>query len=143
METEEAKELLSFHSCRNSDIHNPKWSEGFLGSLRPFRGQLREENFREVMECLQALQTEFSAPAIDRDMVADLMGIIHLTRAWASPWGMLGSNRLLTEEQTRLLLAWADIIEGCLTYLLDGAEEEAFAAYQDYLSGEYWEYLQG
>ena len=37
MESDQAKELLSFHSCRNNDIHNPKWSEGFLGSLRPFR----------------------------------------------------------------------------------------------------------
>jgi len=66
MESDQAKELLSFHSCRNNDIHNPKWSEGFLGSLRPFRGELREENLIEVMECLKALKEEFLAPAVDR-----------------------------------------------------------------------------
>ncbi len=137
MDGRKAKELLSFHSCRNSDIHNPKWSGGFLGSLRPFQGRLREENFREVMECLKALQEEFLAPAVDREMISDLMGIVCLARAWASPRGMLGSNRLLTEEQTRLLLAWTDIIELCVTYLLEGAQEEAFADYQDYLNGEY------
>lgn len=25
-----AKELLSFHSCRNEDIDNPKWKNVFL-----------------------------------------------------------------------------------------------------------------
>ena len=137
MESDQAKELLSFHSCRNNDIHNPKWSEGFLGSLRPFRGELREENLIEVMECLKALKEEFLAPAVDREIVSEVVGIVHLTSAWASPDGMLGSNRLLTEAQTRRLLAWADIVEGCFLYLLEGAEEEAFADYQDYLEGAY------
>ncbi|WP_335993961.1 hypothetical protein [Fusobacterium polymorphum] len=39
MNIELAKELLSFHSCRNDDINNPKWENGFLGSLRPFQGK--------------------------------------------------------------------------------------------------------
>ena len=49
MDKAEAKELLSFHSSRNSDIHNPKWINGFLGSLRPFCGELRKDNFIEVI----------------------------------------------------------------------------------------------
>ena len=40
MDKNEAKELLSFHSTRNEDIDNMKWEKGFLGSLRPFRGEL-------------------------------------------------------------------------------------------------------
>ena len=28
---------LSFHSGRNEDIKNPKWENGFLGSLRPYK----------------------------------------------------------------------------------------------------------
>lgn len=53
MNAEDAKLLLSYHSGRNPDVENPKWAGGFLGSLRPFRGSLMEENFHEVMACLQ------------------------------------------------------------------------------------------
>ena len=64
MDKAEAKELLSFHSSRNSDIHNPKWINGFLGSLRPFCGELRKDNFIEVMECLKALKDEFTTATV-------------------------------------------------------------------------------
>ena len=138
MDKNSAKELLSFHSGRNSDIHNPKWENGFLGSLRPFRGELHKENFMEVMECLKALKEEFAAETIEKDIVADVVAITHLTRAWASPDGMLGSNHILTEEQEKHLLAWADIIESCFMYLLDGDEEDAFSDYEDYLEDEYF-----
>ncbi|WP_315115769.1 hypothetical protein [uncultured Clostridium sp.] len=70
MNISEAKELLSFHSCRNSDIDNPKWKSGFLGCLRPFQGQLSEENFKEIMECLKVLANEFNNPQIDKNIVA-------------------------------------------------------------------------
>ena len=135
MEINEAKELLSYHSSRNADIHNPKWKHGFLGSLRPFSGELHEENFKEVMDCLKTLAEEFSAPAIAREMVSAIVAIIHLSRAWASPDGMLGSNHLLAAAQTHQLLAWADMIENCLMWLLDGAPDEAFQEYEDYLDG--------
>ena len=45
MTIKEAKELLSFHSGRNSDVNNIKWQKGFLGCLRPFDGTIRKENF--------------------------------------------------------------------------------------------------
>ena len=44
MTKEEAYILLSFHSCRNNDIENEKWENGFLGSLRPFK-----ENYMSVI----------------------------------------------------------------------------------------------
>lgn len=69
MNIEEAKELLSFHSTRNNDIDNPKWGNGFLGSLRPFSGEMHKENFFEVMECLNVLKDEFSGPMIEQSMV--------------------------------------------------------------------------
>ena len=56
MEKDEARKLLSFHSGRNSDIHDPRWKNGFLGCLRPFCGELREENFIEVMGTWQTAQ---------------------------------------------------------------------------------------
>lgn len=138
MDREEAKELLSYHSGRNSDIDNPKWENGFLGSLRPFCGELHKENFIEVMECLRTLKNEISAPAVDSNIVADVVGIIHSTRAWADPDGMLGRNHLLTEEQTKHLMAWVDMIESCFMYLLDNAGEEAFIDYENYLKDEYF-----
>lgn len=138
MDINKAKELLSFHSARNDDVGNPKWKNGFLGSLRPFNGVLHKENFIEVMECLKALEEEFTAPVIEQGVVSDIVAIIHLTREWASPGGMLGSNHLLTEEQTEHLLAWADIIETCFMFLLDGVPEEAFTGYEDYLDGNYF-----
>lgn len=55
MTKEEAYILLSFHSCRNNDIENKKWENGFLGSLRPFQGKLYECNFIEIMECLKVM----------------------------------------------------------------------------------------
>lgn len=138
MDKNSAKELLSFHSSRNSDVNNPKWKNGFLGSLRPFCGELRRENFVEVMECLKALRDEFSTATIEKEIVADIVAITHLTREWAAPDGMLGSNHLLTEDQTKHLLAWVNIIESCLVYLLDDDEEEAFSDYEDYLNDEYF-----
>ncbi|MDE5892937.1 MAG: hypothetical protein K2H45_08460 [Acetatifactor sp.] len=137
MDVEEAKELLSFHSGRNSDFHNPKWTNGFLGSLRPIQG-LNRENFIEVIECLRTLKDEIVSPLIDREIVSDIVGITHLTRIWASPQGMLGRNHLLTEEQTKHLLAWVNIIEDCFMYLLEDAEEEAFVDFELYLKGEYF-----
>ena len=55
-----------------------------------------------------------------------------------APEGMLGSNNLLTEEQTQRLSAWVDIIEGCFMYLLENDEEDAFSDYEDYLNGTYF-----
>ncbi|MBO5031697.1 MAG: hypothetical protein J6C19_10445 [Lachnospiraceae bacterium] len=135
MNKEEAKELLSFHSCRNSDIHNPKWTDGFLGSLRPFAGKLNQENFIEIMECLNVLKEEFSKPTVDKEIVSDIVGITCLTRAWASPEGMLGRNHLLTNEQTKQLLLWTDIMEECLMCLLEEDWEDAFWDYHEYLEG--------
>ena len=133
---EEAKELLSYHSGRNTDVNNEKWIKGFLGSLRPFKGELIEENFIEVMECMKVLQEEFKEDKVDKNIINDIIGIAHLARTWAHPEGMLGSNKLLSEEQTAKLNLWVDIIEEALMWLLDDAPEEAFWSYDMYLKGE-------
>ena len=138
MDKNKAKEFLSFHSTRNEDIDNLKWEKGFLGSLRPFCGELYEENFFEVMECLRTLRNKFSGAAIERGMISDIVAIIHYTRVWSAPDGMLGSNHLLTEEQTKHLLMWTDIIESCFMFLLEGDAEDAFIGYEDYLDGTYF-----
>lgn len=70
-------------------------------------------------------------------MVSDLVAITHLARIWVSPDGMLGSNKLLTEEQTTQLNTWVDIIQETLMWLLDDAPEEAFGSYEEYMKGEF------
>lgn len=138
MNIELAKELLSFHSCRNDDINNPKWENGFLGSLRAFQGKIYEENFKEIIECLKTLKMEIKKENIDKNIVSDIISIIHLTRVWVSEKGMLGENNLLTNEQTKYLLTWVDIIESCFMYLLEGASEEDFLDYNDYCDNKYF-----
>ncbi|MFT5872291.1 MAG: hypothetical protein ACI8WT_001221 [Clostridium sp.] len=54
-----AAKLLSYHSCRNKDVYNNKWRNGFLGKLITFEGVITEDNFIEVMDCIKALSTEF------------------------------------------------------------------------------------
>lgn len=136
MSIDEAKELLSYHSGRNMNVDNPRWINGFLGSLRPFRGELIENNFIEVMECMKVLQDEFERDTVDKYIVSDIVGITHLARTWANPDGMLGANNLLTEEQANKINMWVDIIQETLMWLLDNSPEEAFWSYKMYLEGE-------
>ena len=138
MNTELAKELLSFHSCRNEDIDDPRWENGFLGILRPFQGELNEKNFIEIMECLKVLVPEIQKENIDKNIVSDIMNIIHFTRNWVSEEGMLTRNNKLTAEQTKYLLAWIDIIETCFIYLLEDASDIAFTDYTAYCNNEYF-----
>ena len=143
MDIQEAKKLLSYHSCVNSDIHNAKWEHGFLGSLRPFQGELVEDNFYEVMDCIKAVKGELCQDKVDREIISAIVNIVLHTRCWMAPEGMLGRNHLLSEEQTRYLVAWVDIIEETFAYLLDGADDDtAFFAYKEYLDGRYF-YLSG
>ena len=72
----------------------------------------------------------------DKNIINDIIGIAHLARTWAHPEGMLGSNKLLSEEQTAKLNLWVDIIEEALMWLLDDSPEEAFWTYKMYLEGE-------
>lgn len=132
MTTAEAKILLSYHSGRNGDFTHEKWTNGFLGSLRPYGGALIEENFHEVIACLRALGPELrSADAIDRQVTADIFGIVHLSRMWSSPEGMLGRNRLITDRDRKRLESWADAISYAFMAILDGCDDkEAFAEYE-------------
>lgn len=137
MTISEAKELLSFHSCRNTNIDNPKWKNGFLGHLRPFKGELNENNFIEVMECMKVLAQNFENDCIDKNMISDIYTITYLARCWSNESGMLGSNKLLTAEQTDLLNDWIYIMEYALFSLLDSSgEEEAFWAYNEFLENK-------
>ena len=119
----QARELLQFHSGRHEDVDHAKWTGGFLGSLRPYRG-LDPRNFHEVMRCLMALAPELAAPGpIDRGLVADVWGICHLARAWGvEPGGMLRSEGLIQPEEAERLASWIHQISHAMFCLLDGCD---------------------
>ncbi len=127
----QAKELLLRHSFMYEDVNHPKSEMGFLGMLRPFGGQLYEENYHEIMAALKVLANEISGQEkVDRKIVSALWGMCHLARAWAVyPEGMLRSNNLITPEQVQQIDYWVEDISYATMCLLEGAEDEAFHGY--------------
>lgn len=135
MTKQQAKETLSFHSGRNSDIDNPKWENGFLGSLRPYRGKLNEASFHEIIMCLEVLGEDLIRDTIDSNIVADIMGILHLGRVWGVyENGMLKRNNLISEKDAKTLGGWLDIISYTFMMILDTNNDAiAFEEYEHYL----------
>lgn len=81
MTEKEALELLKHHSFVHHDTDNPKSEKGFLGMLRPFRGELYEENFHELMNILKILKKHFEGENIDKQIISNFWSICHLSRA--------------------------------------------------------------
>lgn len=134
MTKEEAKELLMYHSFTHEDIDHPKSENGFLGMLRPFSGELIEDNFHEVMEALKTLAHELETEEkIDKKVISALWRICHLSRAWAiHPDGMLRRNNLITDKQIQELEGWIEDISYATMFLLDGSGiEVAFEPYNE------------
>ncbi|PYE51228.1 hypothetical protein HUB98_04430 [Paenibacillus barcinonensis] len=135
MEREEAVFLLKCHAFACDDVTHPKVEQGFLGSLRPFRGHLIEENFHELMSILRVLARELARPMLDREVMACLWSIPHLARAWAiEPAGMLRSNHLISDEQVVVMEQWLSMFSYAVMILVeDGGEQEAFWEYEQYV----------
>lgn len=134
MTKEEAKEVLMYHSFTHEDINNPKTENGFLGMLRPFRGELIEANYHEIMEAIKTLSDELETEdKIDKEIISALWGICHLGRAWGlHPDGMLRRNNLITQEQIQVLKGWIENISYATMSLLDGSGiEVAFEPYNE------------
>ncbi|WP_342551587.1 hypothetical protein [Paenibacillus sp. FSL R7-0652] len=135
MEPQEAVLLLKCHAFSHDDVNHPKMQNGFLGSLRPFRGHLIEANFHELMRILRILAPELSTSALDREVMACLWSINHLARAWAvEPEGMLRRNHLITDEQAALMEEWLNLFSYAVMILIeDGGAHEAFWEYEQYM----------
>jgi len=137
MTTDQAKECLSFHSGRHSNYDDPRWQNGFLGSLRPYQGNLVEDNFHEVMNCLKVLAKELGkTDFIAKDVVSDIQGIIHYSRAWALyEEGMLRSNNLISDTDQKTIEIWIEILSHTFTLVVElGDDEEVWFDYNEYLS---------
>lgn len=138
MTRDEAKELLLLHSFSHpSAPHHPKAAGGFLGSLRPYRGNLDPANLHEVIAALVTLAPEFEQPTLDREIVAALWSINHLARAWGvEPDGMLRSNSLISDDDVATLTSWVEAISYATFCLLDGVGlDEALQPYRAIQSG--------
>lgn len=135
MTRQEAIELLDFHSCAHTNIDNPKWEKGYLGMLRPFRGQLYEDNFLELMEILKVLSNDLRKNIIDKKIISNLWSICQLSRNWAiEEEGMLRRNNLLSDEQINKISTWTDCISSTIMFLLEDSDEEtAFETFKLYL----------
>lgn len=131
MTKEEAIELLKHHSFTHEDIDNPKSEKGFLGMLRPFKGELIEANFHELMEVISVLKDQLSNDNIDREIVSNLWSICHLSRAWGIEQnGMLRQNNLISATQIESLSDWINCISYTIMNLLEGVpDKEAFELY--------------
>jgi internalin A len=135
MNIEDAQLLLKCHAFTHDRIEHWKMENGFLGSLRPFRGELLEGNLHEVMAALRALSDELGRDQVNRELISSLWGLYHLARAWAlEPEGMLRSNGLLSKAQIEMMETWLNLISYAVMILLEnGGEEEAFHGYREYV----------
>jgi hypothetical protein len=102
--------------------------------LRPFKGELIEQNYHELMEIIKVFSDDFeSERLIDKEVISALWGICHLARSWAvHPDGMLRRNNLVSKDQIETIDAWIEDISYAVMMLMDGAgEDEAFNPYNE------------
>jgi hypothetical protein len=134
MDYEEAVNLILMHGAGRDDVPlaDALIENGFLGCLRPYSG-LREENFLQIMQAIIALKPHLSgAKAWELRLVYGLWELTTTARRWGlDPNGMLQSNHLLSEEDTRRLLLWVHCIEMAVSRLLrNGDPADAMAYYR-------------
>ncbi|RFP66160.1 hypothetical protein D0N36_05430 [Hymenobacter lapidiphilus] len=136
MNSDKALELLLLHSSTQSNPPDDRWTTGFLGMLRPYKG-LIEHNFHEVMLALRVLAPAFAEheTQLSRPLITAVWVICHLGRAWGlEPEGMLQRNNLILPADTERLSEWLSIISDTVSCLLEGQDSEvAFEAYNFYL----------
>lgn len=114
MDFSEAKQQLLLHGSGTTDADGrPQILEdGFLGSLRPYRG-LQEKNFHRVMEALLTVgERVYQAQQVDREIAHTVWSTCRYARVWGlHPNGMLQRNRLITADDTTRLELWTDTVD--------------------------------
>jgi hypothetical protein len=121
MTFDEAKEGLRFHCGSHPDVEDPRWEQGFLQSLRPYRG-LDQAAYEDLTACIEAVSDHLqNSGALDRDVINSLWGICHFARAWAiAEDGMLRQNALITPADQEKLDGWITSISYQIAMWLDG-----------------------
>lgn len=136
MNKQEALEILKYHSLSHKDISHPILKSGFLGILRPFKGELNVNNFHQVMKAIRILSDDFRKKSINTSLISAVWGIIHLSRAWAlDPNSQLRKNNQISRDQIEQLTGWLDIISYTVMMLLDQCDDEvAFEQYDSFIN---------
>jgi hypothetical protein len=121
MTFDEARERLRFHCGSHPDIQDPRWEQGFLQSLRPYRG-LDETAYHDLTACIDAVSDHLQhSDTLDRDIINSLWGICHFARAWGlTEDGMLRRNNLITPADQEKLDGWITLISYRIAMWLDG-----------------------
>jgi hypothetical protein len=121
MTFEEARERLRFHCGSHPDVDDPRWEQGFLQKLSPYRG-LDEAAFRDLTECIDAVADHLRhSDTLDRNVINSLWGICHFARAWAlEEDGPLRRNNLITPADQEKLDTWITSISYRIAMWLDG-----------------------
>ena len=133
MKIEDALIELSFHSGRNESIDDPRWANGFLGSLRPYKSLVAvENNFHSVVNCLRGIFPSVQQKnQLDKNLVSDIFAIIHYGRTWGvDKDGMLRRNNLISPKEVDQLDRWLECISTvwCMTLITED-ESLAFEIY--------------
>ncbi len=77
MTKEEAKEALMHHSFTHEDFEHKKSERGFLGALRPFKGNLKEENYHEVINAFKILAEDLrDIEKVDREVMSAIWAFV-------------------------------------------------------------------
>lgn len=118
MDYEDARDRLMFHA-QSPDARYVGDRPGFLAMLRPYRG-LNEGNFREILECLEAVAESLRGNSVDRELMNSLWGICHFGRAW----GAEGAGQAVPAEDSATIAGWIDAISYLVASLLDGQDYE-------------------
>jgi hypothetical protein len=139
---DEAKHCLLMHGSGTLDsVGQPLVLEdGFLGSLRPYRGLL-EKNFHIVMEALFVVGEEIScSPQIDCDLVESLWSMCTSARCWGvRPDGILQRDKLITAAETIRLAQWVGTVESTAQGLLRGCPPHYWVhKYAQYINDVGW-----
>lgn len=116
MTESEAIEALAFQAGCHPD--------GFLGSLRPFQGELNLDAMREVELCLRTLAPMLQEEdCVRKEILADFLAIIGCGQYWALlPDGMLQRNGLIMDKDIQTLTAWLAGFSIAFQMIIEGSD---------------------
>jgi hypothetical protein len=122
----EAKEIIKIHGFKHEDLDNPKMEKGFLGMLKPYRGELYEENYNEIITAIKVLSSETSkGESVQKEIMEDILSICYYANFWGlDKDGMLRRNGLLPDQDIDKLQQWIQGIIKELIIALDGDEAD-------------------
>lgn len=140
MNVSEAILALSFQSASNPDTGHPRWESGFVTSLRPYKGEIVEDNLHEIMESIYVLFDSLEKAKIEHTVISYLWAIVHLGKQWG-----YGNREVFAGSCGEKIELYTDMISWAVFCALDGSgREQAFEMYfreypekKPYLTGKY------